>query len=221
MTKSSIKPREIILYGGTGQSKVVRPIIEFYRHKVISIFDDTPNLKPPFNDIPLFQGLPDIISGSYSKIPSNIGFVICIGNTHGQVRVKLNTKLTGMGFKPESVIQSSAIIAKNSILGDGIQVMAGAIIMPYVKIGLQYIINTKASIDHESIIEEGCKVSPGATLCGSVHMQKYSWIEAGATILPFTNIGINATIGKGSVINKNVNSIITVISNPATQVLKK
>ncbi len=35
-------PKEIILYGGTGQAKVVRPIIEHYGSKVIAVFDDTP-----------------------------------------------------------------------------------------------------------------------------------------------------------------------------------
>ena len=44
-------PKYIILYGGTGQSKVVKPIIEYYGSKVIAVFDDTENLEPPFKDV--------------------------------------------------------------------------------------------------------------------------------------------------------------------------
>ena len=47
-------PSEIILYGGTGQAKVVRPIIEYYGSRLVAIFDDTPNLKKPFHDVSLY-----------------------------------------------------------------------------------------------------------------------------------------------------------------------
>ena len=49
-------PPEIILWGGTGQAKVVRPIIEHYGSKVVALFDDTPNLPPPFPNVPLYVG---------------------------------------------------------------------------------------------------------------------------------------------------------------------
>ena len=38
-------PKYVIFYGGTGQSKVVRPITEYFGSKVIAVFDDTENLK--------------------------------------------------------------------------------------------------------------------------------------------------------------------------------
>ena len=37
-------PSEIIFFGGTGQSKVTRPIIEHFGSKLVAVFDDTPNL---------------------------------------------------------------------------------------------------------------------------------------------------------------------------------
>ena len=49
-------PEEIIFFGGTGQAKVVRPIIEYNGSKVVAVFDDTPKLQKPFQDIPLYLG---------------------------------------------------------------------------------------------------------------------------------------------------------------------
>ena len=49
-------PLRILLWGGTGQAKVLRPIIEYYGSKVVAVFDDTPNLPPPFPDVPLYVG---------------------------------------------------------------------------------------------------------------------------------------------------------------------
>jgi hypothetical protein len=50
--------KDIVLWGGTGQAKVVRPIIEYsgYGALVNAIIDDTPGLKSPFEDVPIYYG---------------------------------------------------------------------------------------------------------------------------------------------------------------------
>ena len=49
-------PKEVVLYGGTGQAKVIKPIIEYYGSRVIAVIDDTPGLPSPFNGVPIYQG---------------------------------------------------------------------------------------------------------------------------------------------------------------------
>ena len=52
-------PKKVLLYGGTGQAKVVRPIIEYYGSTIDAVIDDTPDLTPPFEDrLCSFHGLP-------------------------------------------------------------------------------------------------------------------------------------------------------------------
>ena len=41
-------PPKIVLWGGTGQAKVLRPIIEHYGSSVVAVVDDTAELKSPF-----------------------------------------------------------------------------------------------------------------------------------------------------------------------------
>jgi hypothetical protein len=82
-------PPKIILWGGTGQAKVVRPIIESYGSKVVAVFDDTPNLPPTFPDVPLYYGLDGFKEWLQSQSRHNeIGFCVAIGNPHGRVRIK-------------------------------------------------------------------------------------------------------------------------------------
>ena len=50
-------PPEIIFFGGTGQAKVARPIIEHFGSKLVAVFDDTPNHKKPFQDVPLYLSI--------------------------------------------------------------------------------------------------------------------------------------------------------------------
>ena len=48
-----MQTERVILWGGTGQAKVMRPVLERAGAKVIAVCDDTTDLPPPF----LFSGV--------------------------------------------------------------------------------------------------------------------------------------------------------------------
>jgi len=207
-------PAEFILYGGTGQAKVIKPIIEHYGSRVIAVFDDTPNLPSPFNDVPIYQGW-ELLAWRKEHRSQSIGFCVTIGNPHGRARLRIHDLLESMGLVPITLIHPTAWIAKNAEIGIGCQILAGAIVGNEAKLGKSCIINTKASVDHEDILEDGAEVAPGATLCGSVHMGIASWICAGATVLPRITIGADAVVGAGAVVTKDIPPGVTVMGVPA------
>lgn len=214
-------PPEIILYGGTGQAKVVRPIVEFYGSKVVAVFDDTDGLSPPFGDIALYHGFHSLIEWIKGIDLNKTGFCITIGNPHGDVRMKLHNDLVKLGLAPATVVHHTAFLADNCSIGVGSQIMAGAIIMPEVRIGKQCIINTNSSIDHECVLEDACEVAPGATLCGCVYMKFNSWVCAGATVLPRITLGENSIVGAGSLVREDVPDNTTIVGVPANRFLKR
>jgi sugar O-acyltransferase (sialic acid O-acetyltransferase NeuD family) len=215
-------PPKIILWGGTGQAKVVRPIIESYGSKVVAVFDNTPNLPPPFPDVPLYYGLDGfqewLQSQSHIK---EVGFCVTIGNPHGRVRMKYHERMITAGLLSVTIAHQSAQIAINATVGEGCQFMAGSIVNPEAKIGKQCIINTKASIDHECILSDGVELAPGATLCGLVFLGINVWIGAGATVLPRVSIGEDAIVGAGAVVTQDVPSGVTVVGVPAKTAERK
>lgn len=214
-------PPRIILWGGTGQAKVVRPIIEYYGSKVVAVFDDTPSLPPPFSDVPLYFGWIGFQRWLSSQINiENIGFCITIGNPHGRVRLMLHDQLCNEGLIPATIIHPTAWVAENTTIAKGSQIMAGVNIQPEVKIGMQCIINTKVSIDHECILEDGIEISPGATLCGNIYVETNAWICAGATILPRIKIGHDSIAGAGSLVTKDVPNNTLVYGIPARIIRK-
>lgn len=208
-------PSKVIIYGGTGQAKVVRPIIEHYGSKVIAVFDDTPSLKSPFPDIEIYCGYDEFLRWVKNKKRDEVGFCIAIGNPYGRVRLKLSEKLIDEGLKPVTIAHPAAWIAENAEIGLGSQIMAGAVIMPEAKIGKQCIINTNVGIDHECILGDGTEVAPGATLCGCVHMGVNSWVCAGSTVLPRIKIGEDVIVGAGAVVIEDVPASTTVVGVPA------
>ncbi len=211
-------PSKVIFWGGTGQARVLRPIIESYGSEVLALFDDTPGLASPFKDIPLYHGKNGFLRWLKEQEAAPLGFCIAIGNPHGRIRMALHEFLCEHGLLPTIVVHKSAIIEKNAVLGLGTQVMAGAVVGAEAIVGRQCIINTKASVDHECILADGTEVGPGGTLCGLVRTEVNAWICAGATVLPRIFIGENAIVGAGALVTHNIPKDTVHVGVPAREV---
>jgi sugar O-acyltransferase (sialic acid O-acetyltransferase NeuD family) len=213
-------PPKVILWGGTGQAKVVRPILEYYGAKVAAVFDDTPNLAPPFPDVALFWGWSGFQQWVQRQNREEVGFCVTIGNPHGRVRLRFQERLMQEGLTPVTIAHHTAFIAENAVIGVGSQILAGAIVAPEARIGQQCIINTKASVDHECVLEDGSELAPGATLCGLVHLGVNAWVCAGATVLPRLKIGADAIVGAGAVVIEDVPAGVTIVGVPAKRMIR-
>jgi sugar O-acyltransferase (sialic acid O-acetyltransferase NeuD family) len=215
---SSRVPARVIFYGGTGQAKVVRPLAERAGAKLAAVVDDTPGLAPPFPDVPLLFGWAGLESFlARESAPGALGFCVTIGNPHGAARVALHERLCARGLRPVTLAHDSAVIAADAVLGDGCQLLPGAIVGPEARLGREVIVNTKASVDHECVLEDGVEIAPGATLCGLVHAQRYAWVCAGATVLPRVRIGEGAIVGAGAVVRHDVPAGAVVVGVPARE----
>ena len=214
-------PPKVVLWGGTGQAKVVRPIVEYYGSKIAAVVDDTPGLKSPFEDVEIYQGYDGFKQWLKHQKKNELGFCICIGNPYGQARIRLHDLLEEEGLKAVTAIHPTAWISKTATIGAGCQIMAGAIIEEEVVLGRECIINTKASVDHECVLDDGVEIAPGATLCGCIHIGVNGWVCAGATVLPRVKIGENAIAGAGAVVVKDVPAGVTVVGVPAKEIVKK
>ena len=219
-TRSSL-PRSVVFWGGTGQAIVNRPILEAQGGRLAVIIDDTPGLASPFPDIPIVEGWKGFVAWAKKRDFKKLGFSIAIGNPHGRVRLQLAERLRAEGLKPVSLIHKTAWIADSAEIGPGAQIMAGAIVLDRARLGSQCIVNTRASVDHEDVIEDGVEISPGAVLCGNVTIGTGAWICAGATVAPRVRIGADAVVGAGSVVLRDVPAGARVAGVPCKPIAKR
>lgn len=141
-------------------------------------------------------------------------FVLGTGNPAAR-RLLMNMCMKA-GGKPESVISPNATVSNiGSRLGEGLNIMHGAILHPYVIVGKGTLINCGAIIHHESVIGEFCEISPGAILTGNVTVGNNTSIGTGAIVLPKLSIGNNVYIAAGAVVTQNVPDNVMVAGVPA------
>lgn len=134
---------------------------------------------------------------------------------HGTLRQRLYERWTVRGFGFVALRHPGASVAREVLLRDGSQIMAGVVVQPRCLIGPNAVINTCASIDHDCEVGDSAFIGPGAALCGGVRVGVGAFVGAGAVVLPGVQIGDNAVVGAGGIVTHNVPSGVQVLGSPA------
>ncbi len=193
--------RPLIILGAGGHAKVLLSIIQAAGIPVLGVC--APELVA--QGIELWRGVPvlSIVDDNLTAFPPNdVVLINGIGNQVG--RQQLFEKFKAQGYYFPVLIHPHACIDPTVTLDEGVQVMAGAVIQIDTCIGKNVIINTRASVDHDCIIEDHVHIGPGAILCGHVHAKKGAFIASGAIVIIGIELGEHAIAGAGASIVRNV-----------------
>lgn len=192
----------LLIIGAGGHAAVLAEIIKLTKRTVVGVVALQEQLIPGYAEYPYLGD--DVIIEQYD--PATVQLI----NAVGAVSVESNGKRAALfnqykqkGFSFATLIHPSAVIASTASIGEGVQIMAGAIVQPNVKIAHNCIINTRASIDHDCQIGESAHIAPGAILSGNISLGRESHIGVGATLIQGLTIGEAVMICAGAtIINK-------------------
>jgi len=214
--------KKIVLWGATGQAKVLWELLEYDGHQVIVVFDNNPNIKTlsESKNISVLHGEADFFAWKKSHVLDEIYGMVAIGGSRGKDRISIQQFLRENGIKIFTAIHRYAFVAKDANLGSGCQILAKAAIASEAFLGEACIVNTSASVDHECVLGNGVHIGPGANLAGLAHVGDYSFIGTGAVVLPRIKIGRGVIVGAGAVVNKDIGDNLVVVGNTA-RVIKR
>lgn len=189
--------KKIAIVGAGGHGKVVGEIALLNQYKFIDFFDDKVNT---------IKNFPFTILGNLDYLKNNLKnydeMFVAVGDN------KVRSNIT-MWFKTKKInitnlIHPNSTLSKFSILGNGICIMANAVINSGTLVKDGVIINTSASIDHDCVIDNFCHISPNCSLSGSIKLGEYSHLGTGTSVHPGISIGKNVKTAVGSKIYKNI-----------------
>ena len=200
--------KPVIIMGAGGHAKVITDALKLSGRDILGFV--TPDLEADSefygkkvlgNDEVINQYLPDEI-----ELVNGVGSL-----PRKNLRWKLAEKMRIQGYNFATIIHPDAFIASDVNLGEGVQVMAGAIIQPGTKIEQDSIINTGSLIDHDCTIEKNCHISPGVVCSGGVMIGNNTHLGTGTVVTEYRSIGSNCTVAAGSVVFKDILNNTTLI----------
>jgi len=190
--------KEIILIGGGGHCKSVVDVIEQEGQFVIAGIVDKPEL---FGKKIL--GYPVI--GNDSDLESLAKKYTFAHVTVGQIRspdarIKLYGLAKQAGFILPRLVSPRAYVSKHAFIGEGTVIMHDAVINAGVTIDCNCIINSKALVEHDSIISKYCHISTNAVINGGVKIEECCFIGSGVVTNNSITIKKNSFIRAGSIV---------------------
>lgn len=155
----------------------------------------------------------------YNYNPQEVNLVLGLGMLGpSSAREKTFKHFKEKGYFFKSIIHPTAIISPSAQLGEGVQIMAGAIVQTGTSIADNTIINTGAIIDHDGQIGAHVHIAPGTKVSGAVKIGNGTHIGTGTTIIQGIHIGEKCLIGAGSVVVKELHHHAKAYGVPAKEV---
>ena len=208
--------KRFVLWGSAGHAKVLASLIALRGGRVVALFDNDPQSTPVLVGVPLFIGEEAFVRWiEGEQNPNELRGLAAIGGARGHDRLAVQERFRAYGLQIEAVVHPSASVCVTASLGAGTQVLAQAVVAADAHVGEVCIINHRAAVDHECVLEDGVHLAPGSTLCGCVKLGPNVMIGAGAVVLPRINIGAGTIVGAGAVVTRDLPAGVIAYGNPA------
>lgn len=215
---SSMIDKPVLVIGAGGHTKVLVDALLLQKVNIVGILDcQSDQTGKKILGIPII-GNDGVISAYHPTEVLLVNGIGSIGKT--LLRQSVFVKFKKNNYRFATVVHPGAILARDVLLQEGAQVMAGAIIQTGCSIGGNSIVNTGAKLDHDCKIGVHVHLSPGSTLCGGCIVEDGVHIGAGATVVQGLRIGRESIIGAGAVVLKDIAAGKIAFGVPAREVIE-
>jgi sugar O-acyltransferase (sialic acid O-acetyltransferase NeuD family) len=211
--------KQIIVWGAGGHGKVIiDALLASESCEVVGVVDDNPRKTGT-----VVLGVPVVdFSGGLPGLRAAVDFdamAIAIGDNYTRSSKFHDVRQLGIGLI--NVIHPAAYVSRFAELGQGVAILAGAVVNPGTVVEDNVCVNTSASVDHDNYLGRSCHVFPNATLAGGVRVEEYAYVGSGAVIKPNLTVHRYSYIGAGALVLEDVPQGVMVAGVPAGQIGKQ
>lgn len=116
--------------------------------------------------------------------------------------------------RPATLVDPTAVIGKDTELGGGCIVCAGAILTIGVKLGTHCIVNLGCVLGHGAVLGDCCTLHPRVDMSGNVRVGSCTDIGAGTLVRDEVKIGGDSIVGMGSLVTKDIPAGVVAYGSP-------
>ncbi|PDO29947.1 shikimate dehydrogenase [Escherichia coli] len=198
--------KKLVILGAGGFSKSIIDSIDHDLYEIAGFIDiyKTGN----------HQGYP-ILANSLQELSQKNKYHYFIGIGEPAVRYYFYNLLKKYELKLVNIIDKSALVSRDVVLGSGIYIGKMSIVNPDTKIADCAVINTRSLIEHGNCVGCCSNISTNVVLNGDVKVDELTFIGSSSVINGQLLIGKNSIIGSGSVVIRNVPDNVVVVGAPA------
>ena len=213
-------PKNIVVVGSSGHAKVVIDVVEKEgRHRIAGLVDS-------------FRGVGETafgyrVLGAEADLAALVhefdlsGCIVAIGDNWKRHLVAETTANLAPSLELVTAIHPSAQIARGVTIGRGTVVMAGGIVNSDGSVGECCIVNTRASLDHDSRMEDFSSLAPHAAIGGDVKIGAFTAVSLGANVIHGRSIGRHTVIGAGATVLHDIPGFSVAYGTPASVVRQR
>jgi sugar O-acyltransferase (sialic acid O-acetyltransferase NeuD family) len=198
-----IYQNSIIIFGGGGHAKMCIDLLRrTEEYDILGIVDDKLAIGTSILGVKVIGGsdvLSKLIALGVKYAVNGVGAI-----KDPKIRGNIHADLTNAGFCLPNLVHPASNVEVSVRMGDGNQIMMGAVVGSDVQIGNGCLINSGAIISHDCILQDHCHVAPGAVLAGAIDVGDGSVIGMGATVYLGLSIGKDAMIFNGMNVFKDI-----------------
>jgi acetyltransferase EpsM len=201
-------PKPVIVIGAGGHASVVGATLVAAGYRVAAYYDDDESKwGKRVGGVAIVGAIEEAARATVSRA------VVGIGDNRTRQRVAQQ-----LGLDWVTVVHPFTSIAPGVTFGVGTVAFAGTIIQPGSTVGDHVILNSRAGVDHDVVVEDYVHVAT-AHLAGGTLAEEGSFLGLFSTILPGLRVGAWATVGAGSLVRTDVRPGTTVFGNPAREIM--
>ena len=201
----------IFMYGAGGQARLVSDVVDHQgAFRITAILDDA--AAPGFDvlGVPVMGGREQL--AVLARTGPRAG-IVAIGDNASRGRVA--RALAAAGFEFVTVVDPTARLGRDVVLGAGTVVMPGVVVSVGTRVGDHVILNTSCSVGHDCRVESLVHVGPGVRVAGCCVVETGSLLGIGASLVPGITVGTGATVGAGAAVVDDVPAGALVLGVPA------
>ena len=200
--------RLLIVGGGLGAVQLLDSLSRIEHQRAAVIVDDNPSLKgKSAMGVPVLGGRDDIESLYRNGV---FDAAVVSVSTSIPFREKMFQLLSDLNIPLANVIDPSARIQRNAVLGTGNVILAYCHIGSCAIVGNGAFLSPYVDIEHHCTVGDYCTFGPGVLMSSLVRIGARVKFGTGVFIEPKLSIGADSIIGSGAILTRDIpaNSIV-------------